>query len=95
MKFNDGVSSLLREMKAELGDFSYSFFDTYAALMEIIENPSSYGMAVSPSPFVDSWLYFIWELMIASQRLYELTCIIDHFNITTLFNYFKIKISIM
>ncbi|CAA7395891.1 unnamed protein product [Spirodela intermedia] len=43
MKFNEGVSSVLGEMKAELGDFSYSFFDTYAALMEIIESPSSYG----------------------------------------------------
>ncbi|XP_078435067.1 GDSL esterase/lipase At5g55050-like [Wolffia australiana] len=43
MKFNTGVISILREMKTELADFSYSFFDTYAAFMEIISSPSSYG----------------------------------------------------
>ncbi|MQM23099.1 hypothetical protein Taro_056160 [Colocasia esculenta] len=40
--YNQGVSSLLRVMKSELGDMSYSFFNAYSALMEYIQNPSKY-----------------------------------------------------
>ena len=44
VKLNEGAISLLKEMTAKLGDFSYSFFDTYAAFMEILADPSSNGM---------------------------------------------------
>ncbi|KAG6517898.1 GDSL esterase/lipase At5g55050-like [Zingiber officinale] len=42
-QFNKGVSSMLEQLEAELTGLSYSFFDTYAALTDIINDPSSYG----------------------------------------------------
>ncbi|RZS28359.1 hypothetical protein BHM03_00061945, partial [Ensete ventricosum] len=44
VQYNKGASSLLQEMSAELSDMSYSYFDTYTALLEYINNPDAYGM---------------------------------------------------
>ncbi|KAJ8497568.1 hypothetical protein OPV22_008120 [Ensete ventricosum] len=43
VQYNKGASSLLQEMSAELSDMSYSYFDTYTALLEYINNPDAYG----------------------------------------------------
>ncbi|MQM13990.1 hypothetical protein Taro_046916 [Colocasia esculenta] len=43
--FNDGANSLLKGMKSELGDMTYSFFDSYTALLEYIQKPATYGFA--------------------------------------------------
>ncbi|URD73620.1 GDSL-like Lipase/Acylhydrolase [Musa troglodytarum] len=45
VQYNKGASSLLQEMSAELSDMSYSYFDTYTALLEYINNPGAYGFA--------------------------------------------------
>lgn len=42
-QFNKGASSMLEKLKAELTGLSYSFFDAYAALTDIINDPSSHG----------------------------------------------------
>ena len=44
VQYNKGASSLLQEMSEELSDMSYSYFDTYTALLEYINNPDAYGM---------------------------------------------------
>lgn len=50
-QFNKGASSMLEQLQAELSGLSYSFFDTYAALTDIINDPSSYG---TTSPEINS-----------------------------------------
>ncbi|KAK1280050.1 GDSL esterase/lipase [Acorus gramineus] len=41
--YNEAVKSLFSSMKTDLPDMSYSFFDTYVADLEYIQNPSKYG----------------------------------------------------
>lgn len=36
---------MLQELKIELKDINYSYFDTYSVLLDIIRNPASYGSA--------------------------------------------------
>ncbi|CAL9080585.1 unnamed protein product [Musa acuminata var. zebrina] len=43
VQYNKGASFLLQEMSEELSDTSYSYFDTYTALLEYINNPAAYG----------------------------------------------------
>ncbi|XP_068656202.1 GDSL esterase/lipase At5g55050-like [Aristolochia californica] len=43
VKYNEGVKTLLAEMKAEFKDMVYSFFNTYLALLNFIQNPAAYG----------------------------------------------------
>ncbi|WOL18109.1 GDSL esterase/lipase [Canna indica] len=43
VEYNKRASSLLQQMSIELSDMSYSFFDTYNALLEFINNPDTYG----------------------------------------------------
>ncbi|KAG9439822.1 hypothetical protein H6P81_019987 [Aristolochia fimbriata] len=45
LKYNEGVRTLLSEMKSELKDMAYSFFDTFRALDDFIQNPAAYGFA--------------------------------------------------
>ncbi|KAG9439821.1 hypothetical protein H6P81_019986 [Aristolochia fimbriata] len=45
VKYNEGVKTLLSEMKSELKDMAYSFFDTFRALRDFIQNPTAYGFA--------------------------------------------------
>uniref|UniRef100_A0A1D1ZGL7 GDSL esterase/lipase At5g55050 n=1 Tax=Anthurium amnicola TaxID=1678845 RepID=A0A1D1ZGL7_9ARAE len=45
IKYNEAVNSLLQGMKSELGDMTYSFFDTYTVVMEYIQKPATYGFA--------------------------------------------------
>jgi len=44
MKYNEALQSMLKELKLINKDLSYSYFDTYAALQDLIQNPTSYGM---------------------------------------------------
>ncbi|KAF3453442.1 hypothetical protein FNV43_RR03882 [Rhamnella rubrinervis] len=43
--YNQGLKSMLLELKSELKDINYSFFDTYAVLLDIIQTPASSGFA--------------------------------------------------
>lgn len=44
-KYNEALQSMLKEWKLENKDMSYSYFDTYAAIQDLVHNPSSYGFA--------------------------------------------------
>nr|DAD20455.1 TPA_asm: hypothetical protein HUJ06_021918 [Nelumbo nucifera] len=43
LKYNQGFISLLQELKSELKDMNYSFFDTYTLLLNFIQKPAAYG----------------------------------------------------
>ncbi|KAK2387209.1 hypothetical protein P8452_25437 [Trifolium repens] len=45
IKYNEGLQSMLKELKLENKYLSYSYFDTYGALQDLIQNPISYGFA--------------------------------------------------
>ncbi|XP_014523898.1 GDSL esterase/lipase At5g55050 [Vigna radiata var. radiata] len=42
-KYNEALQSMLKEWQLEKKDISYSYFDTYAALQDLIHNSTSYG----------------------------------------------------
>ncbi|KAK2639736.1 hypothetical protein Ddye_027531 [Dipteronia dyeriana] len=42
-KYNDGLKSMLQELQSELNGLSYSYFDNYSVLHNIIKNPAAYG----------------------------------------------------
>ncbi|KAK7305132.1 hypothetical protein VNO77_43032 [Canavalia gladiata] len=44
-KYNEALQSMLKEWQLENKDISYSYFDTYAAVQDLIQNPTSYGFA--------------------------------------------------
>lgn len=44
-RYNEGVKSLLQNMKTELKDINYSLFDTYTVLLTLIQNPAEYGFS--------------------------------------------------
>ena len=44
VKYNEGLQSMLKEWQSENKDISYSYFDTYAAIQDLIQNPISYGI---------------------------------------------------
>ncbi|CAK7349077.1 unnamed protein product [Dovyalis caffra] len=41
--YNEGLKSMLQELKSNLNVISYSYFDTYAMLHNIIQDPGTYG----------------------------------------------------
>lgn len=43
VKYNEDTQSMFKKWKSENKDLSYSYFDTYAALQDLIQNPTSYG----------------------------------------------------
>ncbi|CAN6457482.1 unnamed protein product [Victoria cruziana] len=43
MRYNEAVVRVLQDMKSELKDFNYSFFNTYLLVHDFIERPSSHG----------------------------------------------------
>ncbi|XP_061340939.1 GDSL esterase/lipase At5g55050-like isoform X2 [Gastrolobium bilobum] len=45
VKYNEGLQSMLKEWQLENKNLSYSYFNTYAAIEELIQNPTSYGFA--------------------------------------------------
>ncbi|TXG67553.1 hypothetical protein EZV62_008828 [Acer yangbiense] len=42
-KYNDGLKSMLQELQSELNGLSYSYFDNYSVLYNLIKNPAAYG----------------------------------------------------
>ncbi|XP_020530131.1 GDSL esterase/lipase At5g55050, partial [Amborella trichopoda] len=42
-KYNEGLLSLLRGMKAQYQNFHFSFFHNYDAVLDFIENPAAHG----------------------------------------------------
>ncbi|XP_004500088.1 GDSL esterase/lipase At5g55050-like [Cicer arietinum] len=42
-KYNEELQSMLKEWQLENKNISYSYFDTYAALQDLIQNPTSHG----------------------------------------------------
>ncbi|XP_043690624.1 GDSL esterase/lipase At5g55050 [Telopea speciosissima] len=41
--YNEGIKTLLKGMKSDYNDINYSFFDTYAMLLNFIRDPATYG----------------------------------------------------
>ncbi|XP_060188965.1 GDSL esterase/lipase At5g55050-like [Lycium barbarum] len=44
-KYNQQVQSMLLGLKAELKDINYTFLDTYNLLLNVIQNPATYGFS--------------------------------------------------
>ncbi|KAL0443360.1 UNVERIFIED_CONTAM: GDSL esterase/lipase [Sesamum latifolium] len=42
-KYNDELTQMLHELKSELKEFQYSYFDTYGVFTEFIQSPATYG----------------------------------------------------
>lgn len=42
-KYNNGLTVLLQNLKSELPEINYSYFDTYGAMNDIIQNPQAHG----------------------------------------------------
>ncbi|XP_050216362.1 GDSL esterase/lipase At5g55050-like [Mercurialis annua] len=42
-KYNEGLKLMLQQLKSELRDINYSYFDTYTVLQNIIQKPAAYG----------------------------------------------------
>lgn len=42
-KYNQQLTSMLQGLKSELNDINYSYFDTYNALLNLIQKPADYG----------------------------------------------------
>ncbi|TKY57309.1 GDSL esterase/lipase [Spatholobus suberectus] len=42
-KYNEGLQSMLKEWQSEKGGIIYSYFDTYAAISDLIQSPASCG----------------------------------------------------
>ncbi|KAI4306102.1 hypothetical protein L6164_029410 [Bauhinia variegata] len=45
VKYNDALKSMLEQLKSENPPLIYSYFDTYAAISDLINNPTSHGFA--------------------------------------------------
>lgn len=43
VKYNEGLQSMLKEWQSENGGIIYSYFDTFAAINDLIQTPASYG----------------------------------------------------
>ncbi|XP_042947967.1 GDSL esterase/lipase At5g55050-like [Carya illinoinensis] len=43
VKYNEGLVSMLHELKSDLKDLYYSYFDSYKVLLNFIQNPAAYG----------------------------------------------------
>ncbi|KAF3453434.1 hypothetical protein FNV43_RR03874 [Rhamnella rubrinervis] len=45
LMYNEGLKSMLHELKSELKDINYSYFDTYNFFSNLIQKPASYGFS--------------------------------------------------
>ncbi|RZB67064.1 GDSL esterase/lipase At5g55050-like isoform X2 [Glycine soja] len=45
VKYNEGLQSMLKEWQSENGGIIYSYFDTFAAINDLIQTPASYGFS--------------------------------------------------
>ncbi|XP_038690959.1 GDSL esterase/lipase At5g55050 [Tripterygium wilfordii] len=45
VKYNQVLKSMLEQLKQELPDINYSYFDTYTVLNNIVQNPIKYGFS--------------------------------------------------
>lgn len=54
VKYNEGVKSLLRELKEELIDIKYSLFSTYDLMADVVQQPSVYGIEIAKLYFFPS-----------------------------------------
>eukprot|EP00262_Sarcandra_glabra_P009161 TRINITY_DN23195_c0_g1_i1.p1 TRINITY_DN23195_c0_g1~~TRINITY_DN23195_c0_g1_i1.p1 ORF type:complete len:377 (-),score=59.20 TRINITY_DN23195_c0_g1_i1:169-1242(-) len=43
LQYNQGVKTLLQGLKSDLKAMNYSFFDTYSAVLDYVQNPTTYG----------------------------------------------------
>jgi len=44
VNYNENLQSMLKEWQSESKNLSYSYFDTYAAIQDLIQNPTSHGI---------------------------------------------------
>lgn len=52
LKYNEVLRSMLNEWQLENEGIIYSYFDTYAALNDLIQNPASYGINLYSISFI-------------------------------------------
>ncbi|KAE9614785.1 hypothetical protein Lal_00036211 [Lupinus albus] len=45
IKYNEGLKSMLKKWQIENKDIRFSYFDTYVAVSDLTQNPTSYGFA--------------------------------------------------
>lgn len=45
-KYNEGLQSMLKEWQSVNEGIIYSYFDTYTAMNDLVQNPASYGIIV-------------------------------------------------
>lgn len=45
-KYNQQLTSMLKALQSQLNDINYSYFNTYAALTDLIQNPSTHGIYI-------------------------------------------------
>lgn len=45
-KYNQQLTSMLQELQSQLNDINYSYFDTYATLTDLIQNPTTHGIYI-------------------------------------------------
>ena len=43
VKYNEGLMSMLQELKSELKETYYSFSDSYKVFLDLIQRPAAYG----------------------------------------------------
>lgn len=43
LMYNEALVAMLRALKSELNDISYSYYDTYTVMQSFIQTPASYG----------------------------------------------------
>ncbi|GAV72904.1 Lipase_GDSL domain-containing protein [Cephalotus follicularis] len=43
-KYNQGLKTIMQDLKSELNGMSYSYFDTFSVMQNAIQNPASYGL---------------------------------------------------
>lgn len=46
-QYNQDLQSMLKEWQSETRGIIYSYFDTYAAMKDLIQNPASYGITIA------------------------------------------------
>lgn len=44
VNYNENLHSMLKKWQLESKNLSYSYFDTYAAIQDLIQNPTSHGI---------------------------------------------------
>lgn len=66
VEYNNGLKTMLQELKSELNGLSYSYFDTYSMLQNIVQKPATYGIysITCYVPLINNPINFILTMQI-------------------------------